>query len=518
MGAAEVEALGQLYELSLEGASRRRGGSHYTTAAVAAQIAEAGLAPLFADAEKAPRALETTVCDPSMGGGACLLAAARWLAAKAVELGEATNERDALKRIAPNVFGVDVDPAAAAIAQVSLWLEVGDAESSIDSWATRLRVGDGLAKAGDARFDVMLGNPPWVSYVGRAAQPLEEEVRQRYAKDFAAFAGYRNLQGLFLERAASQLRPGGRMAFLVPSSMSEQVGYAPTRGAVAKYVEADDEMADVGEDAFVGVVQPCMIFAGTARGAAPRTSATWRVHRTDLDAVGRELLERLCALPPLPAALFGERGVQTSGADAADMADQPDARRDWPLLSGTDIGAFRCGDPVRFADRSRFAKRFQEMRWSDVAFVVRQTAMFPIAAHARGHAFRNSLLAGFRTAGDDGDWSTDFLVGWLNSSPIRWLHFHRFRDARQGLPQVKVGHLRSVPQPVGGAAEKMAEVAALAKRLGDANAGVASVEQQVLDEIVGEALGLDSGERKMVSSWAESRPTPASRRSGGSKE
>jgi hypothetical protein len=525
-GALEVESLAQLYEASLESPSRRRSGSHYTTAEVAARIAEAALAPLFEVA--GTRALELTVCDPSMGGGACLLAAARWLAAKAVAQGEAATPRDALTRIAGNVFGVDIDPAAAAIARVSLWLEVGDAEASIDSWTARLRVGDGLAGDVDGRFDVMLGNPPWVSYVGRAAQPLEDAVRQRYTSDFASFAGYRNLQGLFLERAASLLRPGGRMAFLVPSSMSEQVGYAPTRRAVASYVDSDGEMADVGEDAFAGVVQPCMIFAGTRRAEpSPATAPAkggdhaWRVRRTDLCPVGRQLLERLCALPPLPSSLFGERGVQTSGADAADMADAPDARRDWPLLSGSDIGPFRCGDPVRFADRSRFAKRFTDMRWAEVAFVVRQTAMFPIAAHARGHAFRNSLLAGFAGVGDDEEWTADFLVGWLNSSPIRWLHFHRFRDARQGLPQVKVGHLRSVPRPsvgVAGAAERVRarervrEIAGVARSLGEANSGIAGEEQRELDAIVGEVLGLTGEERAVVERGAGETPTPVSRR------
>ncbi len=512
-GGREVDALGQIYELSLSTPSRRRSGSHYTSPAVAAQIAEAALAPLFSSS-KPPRALDVTVCDPSMGSGACLLAAARWLSAKAVETGEAASSREAWKHVADRIHGADIDPMAATLARISLWLEVADPDAPIDASMGRMRVDDGLACTWSAGFDVVVGNPPWISFVGRAAQPLEDAVRQRYAKDFAAFAGYRNLQGLFLERAASMLRPGGRMAFLVPSSMSEQVGYAPTRRAVARYVEADREMADVGEDAFVGVVQPCMIFAATSRAQlvmetmTHSTGANWSVVRSDLDAVGAALLARLTALPALPPELFGERGVQTSGAESADLAREPDERRTWPLLSGSDVGAFRCGEPTRFADPARAEKRFREARWSEVALVVRQTAMFPIVAHARGHAFRNSLLAGFETE----HWSADFLVAWLNAAPVRWLHFHRFRDARQGMPQVKVGHLRSVPAPKEAPAAQNAAIADLGRHLGERNAGVTATEQAELDALVAEALGLGVVERELVARWAAATPTPVSRR------
>ena len=65
-------------------------------------------------------------------------------------------------------------------------------------------------------------------------------------------------------------------------------------------------------DAFDGVFQPCMGLLSTRLApAAPRAAeaASWPLARSDLDVVSRRLLERLGALPPLPAALFGERGV-----------------------------------------------------------------------------------------------------------------------------------------------------------------------------------------------------------------
>ena len=78
-------------------------------------------------------------------------------------------------------------------------------------------------------FDAVVGNPPWVSYAGRAAQPLDRPRRAWYARHYASFRGYRNLQGLFVERATTLGRPGARVALVLPSSMAELDGYAPVR-------------------------------------------------------------------------------------------------------------------------------------------------------------------------------------------------------------------------------------------------------------------------------------------------
>ena len=88
-----------------------------------------------------------------------------------------------------------------------------------------------MSAVNDRGFDAIVGNPPWASYAGRAAQPLEPAAKGYYATCYPSFAGYRNLQGMFVERAAHLLRRRGRLGLLIPSSMSEQQGYAPTRRA-----------------------------------------------------------------------------------------------------------------------------------------------------------------------------------------------------------------------------------------------------------------------------------------------
>lgn len=470
---------------------RRRGGCHYTAPGLAARIVEVALAPLV---EAGADALALRVVDPAMGSGACLLAALRWLSRRAP-----ADHRGARATIAAVIEGLDVDPTAARVAAASLWLEVGDRDLDPRRATPGLRVADGLTDEGARGADAFVGNPPWVSYVGRAAQPLDPVTRARFGASFAAFAGYKNLQGLFLERAASLLRPGGRLALLVPSSMAEQQGYAPTRRALDAHCVVDAELVDVGEDAFEGVFQPCMIIAATRRAPpvvrAAASSATWPVERPDLDAGDRALLDRLAALPPLPPERFGERGVQTSGDDVADMAPVRDARRSMPLRAGGDIEAFVLRPASRFADPSGFPPRFRAGAWGEVAALVRQTAAWPIAVRSDGLPFRNSLLAAFAGGG----WSPDLLVAWLNSSPVRWHHFMRFRDARQGMPQVKVSHLRAVPAPLPGAA--LGAVEAIGAALSQRNTGIDETTQQALDEAVAAALGIDAADCARIAAW-----------------
>jgi hypothetical protein len=349
-----------------------------------------------------------------------------------------------------------------------------------------------------AGFHAFVGNPPWVSYAGRAAQPLDEGRRRYFDEFFDSFAGYKNLQGVFIERCAGYLRIDGRLGLVVPSSMSEQEGYGPSRLAHDRLCTCDDNLPDKGEDSFAGVFQPSMVLLSTRRPVAIAIgrAASWPVERPDLDADARALVEKMTR-EPLPPALFGERGLQSAGEDMDHVAVAPDATHTVALRVGGDIQAFQRSTPSLFADPSWFAARLrQPADWGQVKVLIRQTARVPIAAISDGAAFRNSILAGF----EDAEHPASFLVAYLNSSPIRWVHFMRHRDARQGMPQMKIGHLRAVPKPPGG--ETVRLLAELGERLSTQNTGIDAEGQKHLDDIVGNAFGLTVAERASIARWA----------------
>ncbi|HTN83735.1 MAG TPA: N-6 DNA methylase [Sorangium sp.] len=359
-------------------------------------------------------------------------------------------------------------------------------------------------------FDAVIGNPPWVAYVGRAAQPISPEVFNLYLRRSPAFHGYRSLHGLFVHRAASLLRPGGRLGLVIPTSVSDLDGYRPTRRAHDALCAVDPDLPSFGSDAFEGVFQPCMGLLSTrldpdpARAAA---GAAWPLARSDLDVVSRRLLERLSALAPLPAGLFGERGFQTTAEDAERIrrADVPVPPYTCPIREGTDVGELIARAPRHHVDRAGVKGRFRKDEdWRAVRLLIRQTARYPIAALSDGLPFRNSILAGFC----DDTWSEFALLCYLNSSPVRWWHYTRHRDAREGMPQVKIAHLRAIPAPSPARSDLIAALDALGRELGPANAGLPPEARRHLDGVVASMLEMTEEERGCVARWAAATPLP----------
>ena len=185
------------------------------------------------------------------------------------------------------------------------------------------------------------------------------------------------------------------------------------------------------------------------------------------------------------------------GDDLAHLARAPDEQHSVPLRCGSDIEPFRLGPASFHADPSWFGARLRSAdAWRSVRFVVRQTARVPMAALSDGAGFRNSLLAGF----DDPAYPAPFLVAYLNSTPIRWLHYVRHRDARNGMPQLKISHLRATPVPPH--AELVAELARAGAELSSQNLGIRDEEQEAMDRRVAEAFGLSDREWERVRGWA----------------
>jgi hypothetical protein len=494
----EVDLLGALHEHLQGDQDRRRRGAHYTAPGLVRAVVEAALAPLLARCSRAEDLLSLRVCDPAMGAGAFLLEACARLAERLLALpGGPSSPVEARSLVARRCLrGLDLDDLTVEVARSSLWLHVGDPALPLDFADKTLRRGDALAGRRlpfPGRIDAFLGNPPWVSYAGRAAQPLAPARRADYQRRFASFRGYRNLQGLFVERCAEGLAPGGRMGLVLPSSMAELAGYAPVRRAHDRCCRCDEGLPDVGEDAFEGVFQPSMVLLSTRieGGDEEAPGGPWPLRRGDLDGETRALLARLGG-PPLPAHLFGERGVQTGRGDRRHLRAEPDEGHPMALRAGSDIQAFRAGPASYHAAPEGLGGRLRSPgEWAAVKVLIRQTARYPVAARSDGLAFRNSLLAGF----EDEAHPADFLVAYLNSAPIRWLHYLGNRDARAGMPQVKIGHLRALPAPPPGLVPRLA---ALGGELSRRNAGINGEEQARLDQAVAAAFGLSERELERI--------------------
>lgn len=518
LAAAQVlgEALDLLYGVESAGgrsgepSSRRSSGSYFTPRSVARSLVEESLATAHLHARRETGQVWT--CDPAMGGGAFLLEATAGLACLRVADGE-RDEVAALASVGRTIFGYDQNELAVATAEAALYCLTG-----LRDWTLRLRRTDSLEAddlVPERGFDWIIGNPPWVSFQGRAAQKLPDARRAWLKRTYAAFAGYPTLHGVFAERAVA-LAPRGLISLLLPSSLSDLVGYRAARAAVARTHTPLEPLIEYGQDAFAGVVQPCFGLvasprAGVAEGDPGRV---WRLReRSRVDVATEEraippALEHLASLPKLPPTCFGEFGLQSNRRVSTELFRRAPAAKEpfvVPLLEGRNVRAFAIGAPGLYMNPDPEVLRETRCRfrpagdYERVGFVIRQTASVTIAARHNGLRFRNSLLAGH--AVDDLD--VDLLVGLLNSTLIRAFHASRQRDARQAtFPQVKVAHLRNLPSPPA-SDERRARVRRISAELSEL--GTSVERYAALDRAVFDLYELEVDAREEVARYLATR-------------
>jgi hypothetical protein len=143
---------------TLAGNERKESGSYYTPTSLVECLLDSALDPLLDRAsaqataeERIAALLDITVCDPACGSGHFLVAAARRIAKRvaAEETGESEPPdvvvRAALRRVTGRcIYGVDINPMAAELAKVSLWLEALEPGKPLSYLDQNIRVGNSL--------------------------------------------------------------------------------------------------------------------------------------------------------------------------------------------------------------------------------------------------------------------------------------------------------------------------------------------------------------------------------------
>ena len=144
----------------LAGRAREKSASYYTPEVLTKCLVEHALKELLANCKTADDILKITVCEPAMGSAAFLNEAINQLAeaylqAKQRELGQTiphdqyTEEKQRVKMFIAdnNVFGVDLNPVAVELAEVSLWLNAIFKGSHVPWFGMQLRTGNSLVGA-----------------------------------------------------------------------------------------------------------------------------------------------------------------------------------------------------------------------------------------------------------------------------------------------------------------------------------------------------------------------------------
>jgi hypothetical protein len=144
--------------IKVDGNDRKESGSYYTPSSLVECLLDSALDPLLDEAcakasaqERVTALLDLTVCDPACGSGHFLVAAARRIAKRVAA--EVTGDpepsglvvRAALRKVIGRcIYGVDINPMAAELARVSLWIEALEPGKPLSFLDENIRVGNSL--------------------------------------------------------------------------------------------------------------------------------------------------------------------------------------------------------------------------------------------------------------------------------------------------------------------------------------------------------------------------------------
>lgn len=188
-----------------------------------------------------------------------------------------------------DAVGVDIDPVAAAEASRRVAAEV--VTSDFFAWASRT----------DRRFAAAVGNPPFIRY-----QRFSGRARRR-ALEYCAGQGVR-LSGLssswapFVVGASRLLKPGGRLAFVVPA----EIGHAVYARDVVRYLLGAFgrvEVIAVREKLFPDLSEDCWLLRASGFGGPSKA-----IHFARLDSLNAD--DRAWTFEPVSAEELGRWGFR----------------------------------------------------------------------------------------------------------------------------------------------------------------------------------------------------------------
>jgi hypothetical protein len=207
-----ADELGSIYESLLEliprrdpvaqtfsleaaaGNDRKTSGSYYTPSELVELVLDTALDPVLDDAEKqrAPEAalLAVTACDPAIGSGHFMVATARRIASRLAmaRTGEIdptpTTLQDAMHDVVARcIYGVDINPMAADLAKVSLWMEAMSPGRPLSFLDHHIKVGNSLLGTTAALLHAGIPDAAYVALTGddkadvKAWKKLNEQQR-----------------------------------------------------------------------------------------------------------------------------------------------------------------------------------------------------------------------------------------------------------------------------------------------------------------------------------------------------
>lgn len=262
------------------------------------------------------------VLDPACGGGAFLAP----IAARIIKYLKKCSPKITIRSIASRLQGYEIDPFAAWLSQVTLDAVVLPVTKLAGiRLPVMVTVCDSLRKVESAEpFDLVIGNPPY----GKAK--LDPDLRELYKR---SLHGHANLYGVFTDFALRNVKAGGTIAYVTPTSFLAGVYFKNLRQVMGEnappvsidFVEARKNVFDdVLQETTLAIYKAC-------KGSVPV-----QVSEISLSPDGLEISQIASVdLPEDPSKPWIMPRNQTQGPLVVKMAKMSSRLVDWGYTVST---------------------------------------------------------------------------------------------------------------------------------------------------------------------------------------
>ncbi|MEA3223243.1 MAG: N-6 DNA methylase, partial [Thermodesulfobacteriota bacterium] len=251
-----------IIEITAKKQRRKEHGIYYTPKFVTSYIVKETIGR-FLQERNYNKILNMKILDPACGSGSFLIRAYdELLNYHAYQRGKPVSELDQWERLqilTSNIFGVDLDMQAVEIARLNLLLRSLAKRDSLPSLTDNIRQGNSLISGTEEElegyfgdnwrekkpfdweqefkdimaqggFDVVIGNPPWVSLKGKFGVEDFTEAEINYLTEEYKADTYRpNMVEYFIKRSLMLLKEGGFHSFVIPDRVFSNLQFEDLR-------------------------------------------------------------------------------------------------------------------------------------------------------------------------------------------------------------------------------------------------------------------------------------------------